>query len=393
MGIRGKDHRQRTFPVTDMCQFLRSCACLIVCSTLFSGCLKKSGQRAKLAFTVRGNLDHAARENVYLSEFGEDDFEPRDTARVETDGSFSFSGEITAPDVFRISLSGEEGMPFVIDAPLINVRADARDLQNSFTAEGSGESGLLKEMTADDEKYRDAVSDLEKRFVRARDAGHSDSLVYFQEQFITLREIHAARKREFIRRHPASLAASYATWLMARESPDDAFIDSMTAAFNREIPESKYARLLNTLQKESGALSAGAPAPEIVLPQPDGSPLRLSSMRGKYVLIDFWASWCRPCREENPEMVNLYRQFRGEGFEILGVSLDESRGRWTEAIAADKLPWKHVCDLEGASGPAAIAYNVQAIPMTVLIDPGGRIVDTNLRGATLRRKLEELFDH
>lgn len=375
-----------------MKQVIKASALLILGSlVLLTGCIRKSEPNGQLPYTVRGTLENSVSGDVYLSSFNGENFVPADTAPVESDGSFVFRGETSTPDIFRISLSDDNHMLIVIDAPHLEVHADARNLHSSFEVNGSEESGLLQELIREDDAYSAAVSDLEKKFIRARDAGHADSLMYFQERFMTLREIHTARKKKFIGNHPESLVASYATWLMAREMAGDVFIDSMTAAFSREIPGSKYVLLLNTLQEETGSSAMGSSAPEIVLPQPDGTPLKLSSLRGSYVLIDFWASWCRPCREENPEMVLIYERYRGDGFEILGVSLDESKSRWTEAIAADKLPWRHVSDLKGANGPAAIAYNVQAIPMTVLVDPEGRIVETNLRGSALRRKLQELF--
>jgi len=136
----------------------------------------------------------------------------------------------------------------------------------------------------------------------------------------------------------------------------------------------------------------GAVAPEIVLPNPEGDTLSLSSLRGKYVLIDFWASWCGPCRRENPAVRKVYEKYRGEGFEILGVSLDRSKASWEKAIEQDKLEWLHVSDLKYWSSTAARTYGVHSIPFTVLVGPDGKIIEKKLRGAALEARLAEIFD-
>lgn len=135
----------------------------------------------------------------------------------------------------------------------------------------------------------------------------------------------------------------------------------------------------------------GSPAPEIALPNLVGDTLRLSELKGKYVLIDFWASWCGPCRRENPNVVRVYNMYKDKGFEILGVSLDRSRAPWEKAIEKDGLTWLHVSALNYFNGPAAKTYGVNAIPHTVLIDPDGKIVAKNLRGKSLADKLAQIF--
>ncbi|MCS7297320.1 MAG: TlpA disulfide reductase family protein [Bacteroidia bacterium] len=152
----------------------------------------------------------------------------------------------------------------------------------------------------------------------------------------------------------------------------------------------RRAQLEQFIQAE-GALRRGQVAPDIALPDPTGKIRRLSELRGKWVLIDFWASWCRPCRMENPRVVRLYQQYRPRGFEIFGVSLDYNREAWLGAIQADNLMWTHVSDLKGWQSAGAQLYRVSGIPYTVLIDPQGRIVAKGLRGASLEAKLQELF--
>ena len=135
----------------------------------------------------------------------------------------------------------------------------------------------------------------------------------------------------------------------------------------------------------------GATPPEIRLPDRSGKPFNWESLKGKTVLLDFWASWCGPCRRENPNVVRLYNQYKNKGFEILGVSLDKDKGQWLQAIEQDKLTWKHVSDLKGWRNEAAQTYHVSSIPATFLLDGSGKIIAKNLRGRSLEAKLAELL--
>lgn len=139
------------------------------------------------------------------------------------------------------------------------------------------------------------------------------------------------------------------------------------------------------------AFVVGGVAPDFTMATPEGGQLALSSLRGKYLLIDFWASWCGPCRRENPNVVKVYNQYKEKGFEILGVSLDSDKTRWLNAIQQDGLTWHQVSDLKGWQNSAAQQYGVRSIPHTVLLDPQGKIVARNLRGAALEQKLAEIF--
>jgi len=143
--------------------------------------------------------------------------------------------------------------------------------------------------------------------------------------------------------------------------------------------------------KMAGNFVKGAVAPDFTQNTPEGEPLSLSDLRGKVVLVDFWASWCGPCRRENPNVVRLYHQYKDNGFDVLGVSLDKSKAPWLKAIKKDELPWNNVSDLKGWSNKAAQLYSVSSIPHTILLDREGRIIARNLRGEQLHQHLKEIF--
>lgn len=173
---------------------------------------------------------------------------------------------------------------------------------------------------------------------------------------------------------------------------DDAqLVDLIGRRYLEEGATGKFAQVLEAQLKSQEHLRIGETAPEIALTTPEGTTVALSSLRGKYVLIDFWAAWCGPCRKENPHVVKLYNRFKTKGFEIYGVSLDEDKDAWVRAIRTDGLPWVQVSDLKGWQNSAAQRYNVKAIPATVLLGPDGQILAWNLRGEALTRTLERLL--
>lgn len=192
----------------------------------------------------------------------------------------------------------------------------------------------------------------------------------------------------------ASMALSYASYTYQLDSFKSAVAATVTRFPKHGFVNAVKSRLDESLKRmaeteSQNTVSNNKPAPEIVLNDVDGKEVKLSSFRGKYVLIDFWASWCGPCRGENPNVVKAYNQFKDKNFTILGVSLDEDKGKWLQAIKADKLTWPHVSDLKGWTSAAAQAYGVNSIPANFLVDPEGKIIASNLRGGQLISTLNE----
>ena len=169
-------------------------------------------------------------------------------------------------------------------------------------------------------------------------------------------------------------------------------LDSITSNFTNEISESKYVALLKDRVEVLKNVAIGKPFIDITLNDTAGNPVSLSSLKGKYILLDFWASWCGPCRAENPNVVAAYNDFKDKGFDVYGVSLDKNKEKWIEGINQDGLVWTNVSDLKGWQCAARDDYGFNSIPHSVLINKNGIIIAKNLRGDELREKLEEVID-
>jgi thiol-disulfide isomerase/thioredoxin len=212
-----------------------------------------------------------------------------------------------------------------------------------------------------------------------------------QAEFTQAQAASTAKIKALIPQMGSHLVALWATNFLPAEKEMASLLEIADRLGKARPTHPQVQQFLNNLQRLQG-VNEGAMAPEINLATPEGPTLALSSLRGKYVLIDFWASWCGPCRRENPNVVKTYAAYKDRGFEIYGVSLDQNREAWLKAIETDKLVWKHVSDLQYWSSAGAQAYQVNSIPQTFLVNREGRIIAKGLRGAALDQYLAQLFE-
>lgn len=191
--------------------------------------------------------------------------------------------------------------------------------------------------------------------------------------------------------------ASYFSLIMLRdyvkyEEIDTVQVKAIFMGLSAELKNSGIGiSLKKSLMTQSYTVNVGEMAPDFAQQGPDGKLIRLSELRGKYVLIDFWASWCKPCRAENPNLVRCFNQFRDKPFMILGVSLDMHRTAWLRAIKEDLLDWMHVSDLQYWQNDAALLYRIGSVPQNFLVDPDGRVIAVSLFGEELIGRLQEIF--
>jgi thiol-disulfide isomerase/thioredoxin len=212
-----------------------------------------------------------------------------------------------------------------------------------------------------------------------------------QAEFTQAQNASTSKIKALIPQMGSHLVALWATNFLPAEK-EMASLEEIANRLNQARPNHPQVKQFVANLNRLRGVNEGVMAPEINLATPEGPNLALSSLRGKYVLIDFWASWCGPCRRENPNVVKTYANYKDKGFEIYGVSLDQNREAWLKAIETDKLVWKHVSDLQYWSSAGAQAYQVNSIPQTFLLDPAGRIIAKGLRGAALDQYLARLFE-
>jgi peroxiredoxin len=197
---------------------------------------------------------------------------------------------------------------------------------------------------------------------------------------------------KFIKNNPNNYFSLYVLGALG-PSPDFIELDALYTGLGQQLKDTEVGKILRHQIDALKPTSVGAIAPDFTQNDVNDNPVSLSSFRGKYVLIDFWASWCGPCRQENPNVVKAYNQYKNKNFTIIGVSLDKPNGKadWIAAIKSDGLAWTQVSDLNEWSNAVALLYSVQSIPHNFLIDPTGKIIAKDLRGSDLNNKLAEIF--
>lgn len=339
---------------------------------------------------ISGKIGNAPDGVVVLSQFTDSRPKVLDTLEVSKDGEFTYSLEVTTPTFYELNLYGQRVVRLALLDEDVSISYNFNE-PSSLQIEGSQDSKEMLKLEKLMEEYQQTVNKLNEEYYAAMSKNDTETIKRIQSDAMTLESQQAEKVKETITSMGDSFASLAAVGLLNPKS-DFPFIDELIAKLNDKYPGTISIMQMKQQLDEMRSLSVGQIAPDFELPSPDGQMVKLSDLRGKYVLIDFWAAWCKPCRAENPNVVRLYNQYKDKGFEVFGVSLDRTREDWIKAIADDKLTWTHVSDLKYFNSAAAELYKIDAIPATYMIDPDGKIIAKDLRGPSLENKLAELFD-
>ena len=346
-------------------------------------------------YEISGQLKNApAGTVVHLSELTANQFVEKGQTKTDASGKFMLKGLATTPGIFQLKVDEANQVLLLLDNKThVELNGDAKSLPATYTVKGSKEAEVLRQLTQVMQGTKGQLDGISQRYNAAGPAGKKEEMKSIEKEYYVIQGSNTVKVKSLIRRNATSVVGGFAVGAFLNPEEEFTFADSVAAIQRKANPNSPFTKELTARLEPLRATAQGTMAPEINLPTPQGPKLALSSLRGKYVLIDFWASWCGPCRQENPNVVKAYNQFKdkGKGFTIYSVSLDQDKAKWEKAIASDGLTWHHVSDLASWNSVAGAAYGVKAIPQSFLLDPQGRIIAKNLRGEALAAKLAEVL--
>ncbi len=351
-------------------------------------------------FTVNGDLQNAPDQEVYLEQLHFDERPPQvlDSSEMKN-GKFTVHAKASEEGLYRLRFQKNAGYIFINDKNNIDFSADARDsVLNTTKFNTPANASLTAFIMRLDSIHTNLINEDQQR--KDYEQQNNDSMALIANNtFAASNEWYDNFLLKYIDTTTSPINALFAIGYTQDVNIDTVknLLNHLSAQYPKNSSVASMVQQLDqymaaqTKQTQNSDIAPGKTAPDITLPDVNGSPFSLSSLRGKYVLVDFWASWCGPCRQENPNVVANYKEFKDKNFTILGVSLDQDKKAWLKAIHDDGLVWKQISDLKFWNSAAAEKYNVQAIPFNVLIDPQGKIIATELRGSELHDKLAEVL--
>lgn len=300
---------------------------------------------------------------------------------------FLLSGTVSEPQLYWINIGKEQPHHIYLENGNIKFEVSKKDWKN-YQVQGSRSH---QDFVRFKQTFNPLIADLNAAANAMNNAGSERSAMNAKRLYDSLGKALDTAVGGYVATHQSSYVSPFVLFVTAQVADDPFAMERRYQTLDSSVRTSGIGKSLKEFIAFNKVGAIGSEALEFTQADTAGNPVSLSSYRGKYVLIDFWASWCKPCRMENPNVVEAYNKFNKKNFDILGVSLDQDKDAWIKAIGKDKLTWKQVSDLKFWSNDVAVLYHIQGIPQNFLVDPSGKIVAKNLRGADLEAKLCELL--
>ena len=345
-------------------------------------------------YKIEANIEGAPDQMVVLKAMQDNELVALDSTMM-TEGMFQFAGSIEVADIYAIDFTQpEDRLILFLENANITITGKVDDLMSS-DIKGSKTQDLFMTFNKMQEEMSTPLMEIQQKFQAAAMDGSltPEMEKELRDQFMAENDKMLVSVKGFVVKNNTSVLAAYITLTqLANQLPIEE-LETIVSSFPSNIQKSPFVIALNEKLSVDKRTAIGEPFIDFTHPDAEGNLITFSSVTGEnYVLIDFWAGWCTPCRQENPNLVNLYKQYKDKGFDIFGVSLDRRKQEWLDAVEQDGLLWSQVSDASGWANPIAKMYGVQSIPSNLLIGPDGKIIAKNLRGEELANKLAELLD-
>lgn len=354
---------------------------VLLCSLISVGCSSKS-------FNIDGTITGIKNGKIYLQTLEQNKLQRIDSTEI-ADGHFSFTGKVTYPSLMFIGPTGKNNqyLQLFVENSNIKIKSHIDSLQSPKIT-GSHSQDLMHSFQSSQSKLNQQMGLLIKQFKSTKEMTKKRE---YRQKLIALNQQSIKQQKEFVQKHKDSHVTVYMTAYDLKDKFNFDELKSLTNDFKKNFPKSTLVQQLDQEIQQIENTSIGHRAPDFEVTDIDGNKITLNSFKGKYVLIDFWASWCGPCRREAPNFVRIYNKYKDKHFTIFGVSLDKDEITWKKGIKEMDLTWNHTCDFKVWKSDFAKLYNVQSIPTCYLIDPNGIIVAKGIVGDKLEQKLEELL--
>jgi len=337
-------------------------------------------------FTINGKVEHAeGLKKVLLYEADQ----LIDSAFLNENSEFRFRRSAEQPEFFTLVMNQKGFVIAAENGDKIDFKADLADTTGTYEVGGSEVSEKIRDFSIINNKYGKVFQSIQDQYIRLsqENPNASDSIVnVLMPEFDRNMDAFSKEALAFMEKNKDNLAGFYAANTLD-PAKHEAELIKYAEEIKPKFPNNRAVQSFVERMEAAKVISVGQPAPDFELPTPDGKMVKLSDFRGQYVLLDFWASWCGPCRQENPNIVKQYNSFKDKNFTVLGVSLDDNKEAWLKAIKDDNLTWTHVSELKRWNGTVSNKYKVDAIPASFIIDPQGKIAAKNLRSAALEEFL------